>query len=111
MRCHQTAGGRATGAEINGCSGSRAAIPHQDTSEKKLAKDQTRRRSRPAGKADVTDSAGEDDIEDEDNAARLPHRYGNQLGELADSERVFPAPTSHVASLNRELKVLETRYF
>lgn len=28
-----------------------------------------------------------------------------------DSERVFPAPTSHVALLNKELKALETRYF
>ncbi|KAL7693950.1 hypothetical protein Plhal304r1_c003g0013551 [Plasmopara halstedii] len=34
----------------------------------------------------------------------------NQLGEQ-NLERLLPAPTSHVASLNKELKVLETRYF
>jgi hypothetical protein len=109
MRCPHTAGGQATGAEINACSGRRAALPDQDSPVKKLARDPTRRRSIVVGKAHLSDSAEED--EDGEDAPRLAHHCGNQLGELADSERVFPAPTSHVASLNRELKALETRYF
>ncbi|KAL3670018.1 hypothetical protein V7S43_005390 [Phytophthora oleae] len=76
------------------------AVLDQDCSVGKPGKDQ-KRRSKP----------DEEEDEDELSALRVPDRFGNQQGELVDSERVFPAPTSHVAALNRELKSLETRYF
>ncbi|KAG7389079.1 hypothetical protein PHYPSEUDO_011348 [Phytophthora pseudosyringae] len=110
MRCHQTAGGQATGAENIGSSGVHEAVPDQDYSVEKLGGGR-RRRSRPVGKAELSNSAREDEAEDEEDDVQFPNHLGNQSGELADSERVFPAPTSHVASLNRELKALETRYF
>lgn len=113
MRRHQTAGGQTSGAERNVNSGGHDGVPDQAYSTEKLGKGQTRRRRRTS-KEELSDSVGEDDDDEEEkneNALRFPDRFGNQLGELGDSERVFPAPTSHVASLNRELKALETRYF
>ncbi|ETP45597.1 hypothetical protein F442_08006 [Phytophthora nicotianae P10297] len=78
--------------------------PNEDCSD---CKKQQRRRS-TVGKEEESDS--DEDGEEDDDDLRVSTRCGNQL-ELADSERVFPPPTSQVASLNKELKALETRYF
>ncbi|KAG6962408.1 hypothetical protein JG688_00008620 [Phytophthora aleatoria] len=105
MRCQETAGGQARGTESSVNCGESEAVPDQ---VKQFGKQQSRR-GRPLSKAD-SESAEDEEEEEEEEDLRVASRFSNQL-ELADSERVFPAPTSHVASLNKELKALETRYF
>lgn len=92
MVSKQMRGGQATGAD--------SSVNDEAVPDQAYGKDQRRR-----SKSD------EEDKKDNLNELRVPDHFGNQQGELADSERVFPAPTSHVAALNRELKSLETRYF
>ncbi|RLN73167.1 hypothetical protein BBJ28_00011066 [Nothophytophthora sp. Chile5] len=113
---HQTAGGQATGAEAAG--GDRLSRTRGRTG-RRIGELQTGKHCviRDAVGTEVDgaelDEQYDDDDEDEDESetARPLAVRGNQPGELADSERVFPAPTSHVAALNRELKALEVRYF
>lgn len=111
LRRHQTAGGEATGAEGNVSSSHEAVLEHQ-CGLNRLGEDEKTRRKKARRDSDSTGDDEENDEEGErEDLLECPTRYGNQLGDLPDSERVFPAPTSHVASLNRELKALETRYF
>ncbi|KAE9340416.1 hypothetical protein PF008_g11120 [Phytophthora fragariae] len=111
LRRHQTEGGQATGAD----NGSHRAVPEHQCTVTRVGGDEKTRRRRARSEAEFSGSNGEEQEDDEEeeieDSLQLPTRYGNQLGELPDSERVFPAPTSHVAALNRELKALETRYF
>ncbi|KAL4085588.1 hypothetical protein PRIC1_014924 [Phytophthora ramorum] len=110
-RCHQTAGGQSTGTESN-ANGGHGAVRDEDFSVQKTRKDRTRRRARTPNAVVLSESSGEEQEDGENESSpQVSNRFGNQLGELADSERVFPAPSSQVASLNRELKALETRYF
>lgn len=108
MRRHQTAGGQSTGAEDVRTSRN---SPLQEAASTKTGSKTGKHRELP----DAAELSSEEDGDDDgvsDDVHRLSSRYGNQLGDLApDSDRVFPAPSSHVASLNRELKALETRYF
>ncbi|KAG2530083.1 hypothetical protein JM18_002506 [Phytophthora kernoviae] len=110
MRRHQTAGGQATGAE-----GIKSSKGRTTTLTKFFEKTQAGKRGCTLDEAELTDGEDEDaenELDEDGSSLQFPIRLGNQLGELAtDSERVFPAPSSHVASLNRELKALETRYY
>ncbi|RLN54543.1 hypothetical protein BBJ28_00020122 [Nothophytophthora sp. Chile5] len=110
---HQTAGGQATGAEAAG--GDRLSrtrgrsgrgVGELQTGKHCVIRDVV---GTEIDGAELDEQC--DDDEDESEPVRPLAARGNQLGELADSERVFPAPTSHVAALNRELKALEVRYF
>ncbi|KAG7399695.1 hypothetical protein PHYBOEH_008202 [Phytophthora boehmeriae] len=110
MRHHQTAGGQATGVEDIKSNKRRLR-----TLTKIFEKIQPENRVCALDGAELTDGddeGAEDELDEDESSLQFFTRFGNQQGELAtDAERVFPAPSSVVASLNRELKVLETRYY
>ncbi|GMF41843.1 unnamed protein product [Phytophthora fragariaefolia] len=116
LRRHQSTGGQATGTESNATSSHRAGPDHLCT----VNTSKKARRSSVRVETELSDSAeGEGDDEDElsEDSLQFGTRYGNQLGEIPDSERIDRIQAERkqleVQAINNRdyVKKIEHRFF